>query len=196
MIFFYKNLIKSNQKKSNKKVLPVNCNCMIDCWCMTIDLWTVIIYKLKGYKVHGQPRTGSGVSLRILFPPKREWLCKQVESGNTTAKKASIFSHNWLVRYSEANAEPTNASFTWTLFPCYAMWYMLYALWMCVCVCTFTARVLSLQAWHWALSWLVGAPVMSRRAQCGNEKATVLPCSWASVCVCRLSFVNALLVFL
>lgn len=102
---------------------------------MVHDLWTVIIYKLKGYKVHGQPRTGSGVSLRILFPPKREWLCKQVESGNTTAKKASIFSHNWLVRYSEANAEPTNASFTWTLFPCYSMWYMHYALWMGVCVC-------------------------------------------------------------
>lgn len=58
---------------------------------MVHDLWTVIIYKLKGYKVHGQPRTGSGVSLRILFPPKGSGCVSKLSLLTLQPKKQVFF---------------------------------------------------------------------------------------------------------
>lgn len=113
----------------------------------------------------------------------------------TTAKKSAP-KNLWMV-YSCASAEPSSAS-DWTLSQLFSMWYMHSMLCPCVCMCvrvlTFLYRMcLPLLAWCWARArpvsgWLV-VRVMSWRAQCQNEKATVLPCLWVSSACVRYSYV-------
>lgn len=50
-------------------MLPVNCNRMMTAGACPLTFWTVIIYKLKGYKVRGRPTHGPQAILRTSPPP-------------------------------------------------------------------------------------------------------------------------------
>lgn len=135
MNFLYKTWRKPPKKAT--KVLPVNCKRMTDCWCMTYEL--SLSKKLKGYKVKGRSRTGSGGGKKPLdlWFWKRETL-ETKGLGNTTAQKKQQFFilSNWLSLHSSTvDAKPVTSFPTGPL-SCYSMWYMhSNATWMCVGVC-------------------------------------------------------------
>lgn len=177
MIFFYKKKInvykRTKKKKKQQKVLPVNCNRMMTAGACPLTFWTVIIYKLKGYKVRGWPTCGSWAILRT-FPPNSEVVCVSKLSPITLQPKKKSRAGWFCTQLSLCWADQCFCH--WTLSPVTLnVIYALYATWtcigvcMCVCMCAcillyrmcFLASGLALSP----APWLAYAPVMSQRTQ-------------------------------
>lgn len=114
---------------------------MTDCWCMTYEL--SLSKKLKGYKVKGRSRTGSGKRGNLWsFDLENERLSKQGVLGTqqpqkNREKKQQVFilSNRLSLHSSIVDAKPVTSFPTGPL-SCSSMWYMhSNAMWMCVGVC-------------------------------------------------------------
>lgn len=136
MNFLYKTWRKPPKKKQQKCFLST-----VNAW-LTAGAWPMSCHylkKLKGYKVKGRSRTGSGEGKKPLdlWSWKRETL-ETKGLGNTTAQKKQQFFilSNWLSLHSSiVDAKPVTSFPTGPL-SCYLMWCMhSNATWMCVGVC-------------------------------------------------------------
>lgn len=186
-------------------MLPVNCNRMMTAGACPLTFWTVIIYKLKGYKVGGLAEawaTGRFKDLTHSPHLSPSWSGKQVEFDKTTAKKIESLNGWFCIQLSLCWAyqcffhrTPPPPIILYVIYALYATWTCVSAC-MCAYVCVYSSLPHVFVAPGLALSpasWLARcppSPVMSRHAQCWNEEAAVpphpllLPCSWVSpVCV-------------
>ena len=166
--------VKQPRKKRKQKVLPVNCNRMMTAGACPLTFWTVIIYKLKGYKVRGWPTLGP--FLRTLFPPtgvvcvgKLSPINKKISIPRWTVTAKLLLSLLMLISLSPIILNVI---------------YALYATWTCVSVCV-CVRVFSTTC----VSWLGAEPCLmigSWALWChgGTRKAAVLCSPRARECTC------------
>ncbi len=184
MNFLYKTWRKPPKKAT--KVLPVNCKRMTDCWCMTYEL--SLSKKLKGYKVKGRSRTGSGEGKNLwTFDFENERLLKQRVLGTQQPKKSnsSLFCQidchytaaQWMLSPSR--------HFPQALYPviqCDICTLMLReCASVCVRVCRYLTHVYSLLAWYWA--FFLDRSELIWCLSWEWQQATVLSCLWASTFV-------------
>lgn len=149
-------LFIQNVKKTTKKatkVLPVNCKRMTDCWCMTCEL--SLSKKLKGYKVKGRSRTGSGQGKNLwTFYLENERLLKQRVLGTQQPQKSnsSLFCQiDCHYTAAQLMLSPSR-HFPQALYPviqCDICTLMLRdCVSVCVRVCRYLTHVYSLLAWY------------------------------------------------
>lgn len=182
------------KKKSKQKVLPVNCNRMMTAGACPLTFWTVIIYKLKGYKVRGVgPRLGRG-PYQGPYSPSTGVVRVSELSPITLQPKKKKNVPQWKVLYTATPLLSPATLLSLDPLPCYSQCDICTLCYVdmcrCVCMCAYVCVYSSLPhvflasglALSPALPPMIGLlpPVMSRRAQCWNEKAAVLPCSWVS----------------
>lgn len=161
---------------------------------MPFDLLNCHYLQTEGVQgTGGWPTLGSRAISRTLFPLIWSGSCQRVESNNTTAKKKKKVPQ-WKVLYTATPLLSPATLLSLDPLPCYSQCDICTLCYVdmcrCVCMCAYVCVYSSLPhvflasglALSPALPPMIGLlpPVMSRRAQCWNEKAAVLPCSWVS----------------
>lgn len=199
------------KKKSKQKVLPVNCNRMMTAGACPLTFWTVIIYKLKGYKVRGVgPRLGRGPYQGPYSPSTGVVRVSELSPITLQPKKKKSPSMEGSV-YSYASAEPSDASFTGPVALLLSMWYMHSMLrghvsvcvYVCVCVRVFFSTACVSRFWLSAEprppphDWLIApcdvtaCSVLEWESRCAPLLVSVLSacadvssfCGWSSLLV-------------
>lgn len=138
-----------------------------------MPFWTVIIYKLKGYKVRGRTHIRVTGFFKGLLSPNWSGLFQQVESNNTTAKKKKSLNGWFSIQLSLCWA--SQRFFHWTLCPVILnVIYALYATWTCVSVCMCVCVYFSLP--HVFLA----------------SSLALSPSPWLACCPCNVTACSAL----